>query len=78
MSEIQAFQAELIGPDLAQIRISLQMTLIRESDRSISGTRRFGATVATSSDSTAALIAGLDEAMQSVLSDAVGWVQVLV
>jgi cholesterol transport system auxiliary component len=75
MCEIQAFQAELIDPDLAQIRISLQTTLIRESDRSIAGTRRFDATVASSSDSTVALIAGLDEAMQSVLGDVVGWVQ---
>lgn len=75
MSEIQAFQAELTGPDRAQIRISLLMTLIRESDRSIAGTRRFGATAAAPSDSTAELIAGLDKAMQSVLGDVVGWVK---
>jgi cholesterol transport system auxiliary component len=80
MSEIQAFQAELIGPDLslAQIHIALQMTLIRESNRAIAGTRRFGTTAPVSSDSTVALIAGLDRAMQSVMADAIGWVQALV
>lgn len=77
MSEIQAFQAELTGPDLtsAQIRILLQMTLIHESDRSIAGSRRFSNTTVVTSDSTVALIAGLDGAMQSVLAEAVGWVQ---
>lgn len=77
MSEIQAFHAELTGPGLAsaQIRILLQMTLIRESDRTIAGTRRFGRATAVTSDSTVALIASLDGAMQSVLADAIGWVQ---
>ncbi|MCZ7676263.1 MAG: ABC-type transport auxiliary lipoprotein family protein [Roseovarius sp.] len=77
MSEIQAFQAELSGPDLAsaQIRVQLQMTLIRESDRAIAGTRRFSGTEAVASDSTVALIAGLDRATQSMLADAIGWVQ---
>ncbi|MCO8146663.1 ABC-type transport auxiliary lipoprotein family protein [Rhodovulum tesquicola] len=75
MTEITAFQAELIGPDRAQVRIALQLTLIREADRSITGTRRFGATVASASDGSAALIASLDAAMQSVLAEAVGWVQ---
>ncbi|TCM76785.1 ABC-type transport auxiliary lipoprotein family protein [Rhodovulum steppense] len=75
MTEITAFQAELIGPDRAQVRIALQMTLIREANRSIAGTRRFGATVESASDGSAALIAGLDAAMQSVLAEAIGWVQ---
>lgn len=74
MTEIAAFQAELTGPDEAQVHVALQMTLIREADRSIAGTRRFDATVASSSDSSQALIAGLDAAMQSVLDSAIGWV----
>ena len=77
MSEIQAFHAELTGPGLAsvQIRVLLQMTVIRELDGSITGTRRFGRTTAVTSDSTIALIASLDGAMQSVLDDVIGWVQ---
>lgn len=77
MTEIQAFQAELTGPNLAsaQIRILLQLTVIRESDRAIAGTRRFGSTASVTSDSTVALIVALDEAMTSVLTEAVGWVQ---
>lgn len=77
MSEIQALHAELTGPGLAsvQIRVLLQMTVIRELDGSITGTRRFGRTTAVTSDSTIALIASLDGAMQSVLDDVIGWVQ---
>lgn len=76
MTEIQAFQAELTGPNLAsaQIRILIQMTLIRETDRAITGSRRFGSTASVTSDSTVALIAGLDRAMQAVLADATAWV----
>jgi cholesterol transport system auxiliary component len=79
MCEIQAFQAELTGPDLAsaQIHVALQMTLIRESNRSIAGTRRFATTTSVTSDSTVALVAGIDAAMQSVMADTVGWVQAL-
>lgn len=77
MSELQAFQAELVDPNQPGIHISLQMTLIRETDRSILGARRFGATVATTSDDSLVLIAGLDEAMQAVLADIVGWVETM-
>ncbi|MCZ0810829.1 MAG: ABC-type transport auxiliary lipoprotein family protein [Pseudomonadota bacterium] len=77
MSEIQAFQAELTGEKLAaaQIRILVQITVIRESDREIAGTRAFGGIASVDSDSTAALIAGLDVAMQTVLADATAWVR---
>lgn len=79
MCEIQALQAELAGADLAsaQIHVALQLTLIREAGREIAGTRRFATTTSVTSDSTIALIAGLDAAMQSVLADTVGWVQTL-
>jgi cholesterol transport system auxiliary component len=77
MCEIQAFQAELAGVNLAsaQIHVALHVTLIRETDREIAGTRRFATIKPVTSDSTLALIAGLNTAMQSVMADAVGWVQ---
>jgi len=76
MSEIQAFQAELAGPETpAQVRLGFQMTLIRETDRSIAGTRRFDSTASVASDSTVALVAAIDRAMQSVLREAVDWVR---
>lgn len=76
MTEIQALQAELTGggPTPVQVRIVLQMTLIRESDRSIVATRRFAGSTAVSSDGTSALIGGLDQTMQKILSDVVAWV----
>lgn len=79
MTEIIAFQAELFGvpPESAQVHVSLQATLIRESDREIAGTRRFDSLHAVSPDTTVALVAGLDDAMQRVLSEAVAWVRVV-
>lgn len=77
MTEILAFQAEVTGPDRtsAQVRILMQMTLIRESDRAIAGTRRFAGSTSVTSDSTVALVAAIDAAMQQLLGDAVGWAQ---
>lgn len=77
MAEVQAFQAELTGPDQAQVRISMQMTLIRESDRSVAGIRHFENTAKVTSDSTAALIEGLVGVTQLVLGRIVVWVQTL-
>jgi cholesterol transport system auxiliary component len=76
MTEIQAFQAELTGAasEPARTRILMQMTLIRESDRAIVATRRIAATTGVASDSTLALIAGMDRTMQEVLAQALVWV----
>lgn len=76
MTEILAFQAELPGTDApAQVRVSVQLTLIREADRAIAGARRFESTGSVGSDTTVALIAGLDVAMQSILRDAMTWIR---
>lgn len=75
MTEIQAFQAEVTGPNQAQVRIVMQMTLIRETDRRIAGTRRFATTAAAGSDDTPEVLAALDAAMQRLLGEVVGWVR---
>lgn len=77
MTEILAFQAELSGvpPGSARVHVSVQLTLIRESDRAIAGTQRFDSVAEVPTDTTAALVAGLDGAMQTVLSEAVTWVR---
>lgn len=79
MTEILAFQAERTAPPAPATRVSIlmQMTLIRESDRSIAGTRRFGAAGEVASDSAAEIVAGLDTAMQSVLAESVAWARAL-
>lgn len=75
MTELQEFQAE---PDANgfTVKVSLQVTLIREADRRIVASRRIRATGAVASDDTAALIAGFDRAMQTVLAETVKWTAV--
>jgi len=86
MTEIQEFQAQVtglaenapvldLGPQVtsAQVRITMQMTLIRESDLSIAGARRFSATAAVNVDDTPGVIAGFDSAMQTMLGEVVAW-----
>ena len=79
MTELQEFQAELNGPSPAEapaaltVKISVMMTLIRESDRRIIASRRFSATAQAPSDETLALVGGFDSALQTVLQDAVRW-----
>jgi cholesterol transport system auxiliary component len=77
MTEIQAFQAELTGPeaDGVQVRITLHLSLIREEGRSIVGTRTVTTVVQAPSDASDALVAALDRAMLSVMGEAVMWLQ---
>jgi cholesterol transport system auxiliary component len=75
MTELQDFQAEPSGTEPPQyvIRISMMMTLIRESDRRIVATRRFSATETVGSDDTPTLVGGFDRAMQGLLREVVIW-----
>lgn len=75
MTEIQSFQAEPAGPapEPLIVRIGVMMTVIRESDRQIIAARPFAATANVASDDSAAVVAGFDLALQSVLRDAVQW-----
>ena len=75
MTEIQAFQAEPLATEPPQylIRISMMMTLIRESDRRIVASRRFSATETVDSDDTRTLVGGFDRALQNLLKEIVTW-----
>jgi cholesterol transport system auxiliary component len=75
MTEIQSFQAEPAGPtsEPLVIRIALMMTIIRESDRQIIAARPFTASANVASDDTAAVVAGFDSALQTLLREAVEW-----
>jgi cholesterol transport system auxiliary component len=75
MTELQDFQAEPLATEPPQyaIRISMMMTLIRESDRSIVASRRFSVTETVGSDDTRTLVSGFDRGMQNVLQQIVAW-----
>lgn len=75
MTELQDFQVEPAGPERDQfvIRISMMMTLIRESDRRIVSSRRFSSATTVGSDDTRTLVAAFDSAMQGMLQDIVVW-----
>jgi len=77
VTELQQFQAETsaTSPIPVTIRIGVQMTLIRETDREIVSTRRFSASQSVASDATILVIGGFETAMQSVLKDAVAWIR---
>ncbi len=80
MTELQEFQAEPTGAEATGaespgfvLKVSLLVTLIRESDRSIVASRRIAATSTVASDKTVDLVAGLDRALQTVLAEVVLW-----
>lgn len=75
MTEVQEFQAEPAGPVTPEItvRVSLMLTLIRESDRRILATRRITATESAASDQTTLVVQAFDRALQTVLREAVLW-----
>lgn len=75
MTEVMDFQVEPSVPDADQfvVRITLMMTLIRESDRRIVASRRFSTSETAASDDTQVLVSAFDRALQSVLEEIVGW-----
>ena len=74
MTELLDFQAEPgAGPSQYTVRVTMMMTLIRESDRRISDARRFSATGTAGSDDTAALVAAFDRVLQGLLPEIVAW-----
>jgi cholesterol transport system auxiliary component len=75
MTELQEFQAEPAGADTAgvAVKVSVMMTLIRESDRRIVASRRFAAIETAASDTTPVVVGAFDRALQTVLGEAVLW-----
>lgn len=75
MTELQEFQAEPTAPGATSqtVRITANMTLIRESDRSIIASRRFSATAEVTTDETPDLVSGFDRALQGMLREMVQW-----
>jgi cholesterol transport system auxiliary component len=75
MTEIQDFQVEPLATDPPgyAIRISMMLTLIRESDRRIVASRRFSGTETVGSDDTQTLVGGFDRTLQNVLREIVIW-----
>jgi cholesterol transport system auxiliary component len=75
MTELQEFQAEPAGPDASVfiLKVSMLVTLIRESDRRIVASRKIAATGTVASDDTATLVAGFDRVVQTVLTETVLW-----
>jgi cholesterol transport system auxiliary component len=74
MTELLDFQAEP-GAKASEyvVRVTMMMTLIRESDRRIVDARRFSATGTVGSDETAALVAAFDRVLQGLLPEIVAW-----
>lgn len=75
MTELQEFQAEPAGPDAkgVTVKVTMLVTLIRESDRSIIASRRIAATGAAASDDTRDIVAAFDHALRTALAETVLW-----
>jgi len=75
--DLRDFQAEAVteGGTAWQVRVGMILTLVREEDRRIAGSRRFEAVVAAGSDATPAIVAAFDAALSQTLREAVAWTQ---
>lgn len=75
MTDLMDFQVEPAGqdPERFVVRITMVMTVIRESDRRVVASKRFTAVETAASDDTEVLVGVFDRALQGVLRDIVGW-----
>lgn len=75
MTEVMDFQVEPFGPEPERfvVRVTLMMTLIRESDRRIVAARRFSTVETAASDGSQVLVGAFDTALRRLLPEIVGW-----
>lgn len=75
MTELQVFHAEPAAgvAGAMTVRVSMVMTLIRETDRRIIATRRFAAQTTVTSDDSRDIVSGFETALRSLLEDAAIW-----
>lgn len=75
MTELMDFQVEPSGQGQDQfvVRITMMMTLIRESDRRIVASRRFSTSETAASDDTQVLVGAFDRALHKLLQEIVVW-----
>ena len=77
LTDLQAFQVETTGPGLsppARVRIGLRLTIVRDMDRRMLGSRVFERVVDAPDLGTPTLMLAFDAAMNSLLQDAAVWV----
>jgi cholesterol transport system auxiliary component len=75
MTELVDFQVEpsVTGTEQFIVRITLMMTLVRESDRRIVASRRFSTSETAASDDTQVVVSTFDRALRKLLQDIVVW-----
>lgn len=73
--ELGAFQAEAPAPGVSatQVRVALNVTLVREEDRRLVASRRFDHTAMAPSAATLDLVAAFDVATRAMLAGVVDW-----
>lgn len=77
LTDLQAFQVETTGPGLsppARVRVRLRLTIVRDVDRRMSGSRVFERVVDAPDLGTPTLMRAFDAAMNPLLQDAAVWV----
>ena len=73
--ELGAFQAEAPAPGVSatQVRVALNVTLVREEDRRLVASRRFDHTATAPSSAPLDLVAAFDTATRAMLTGVVDW-----
>lgn len=75
LTRIDAFGVDREADGSFQIRISCELTVLRDRDQRVIGTRRFTRSGSVSDDQPQTIVRGFQFQLDSLLSDAVGWVQ---
>jgi len=75
LSDLGAFHATITQDDSANVSVVIKatLTLIRDDDRAVLGTRSFSATATAGSDDPSVLLPAFDTAMQSLLNESLNW-----
>ena len=73
LTRIDSFHVDVAADQSFTARIAFELTLLRDRDQSVQGTQRFRGETAIANDQASTIVQALQQLMDTVLADAVGW-----
>lgn len=77
LTRIDAFGVNVIANGQFQVQIAMELTVLRDRDQRVLGTRRFTRDVTVSSDLPHPITQGFQQGLDVLLPDIVGWVALI-
>ncbi len=76
LTRIDAFGVNQLSGGTFEVQVTLELTVLRDRDQRVLGTRRFAGTLGVASDQADTIVRGFQQVLDGLLPDAVAWISV--